>query len=91
MDTESKLDKIEASIGQISVTLAAQHVTLKEHAKRSDGLETQAGLIQAQMLILKQSYDEFQGALKFLKVAAAMTGVVAALLEAIEIWIRLKL
>lgn len=36
---ESKVDKIGDQIGSINVTLAEQHVTLKDHIRRTELLE----------------------------------------------------
>lgn len=35
----AKIDKIEASVHNIDITLAAQHATLQEHMKRTKLLE----------------------------------------------------
>lgn len=43
---ESKLDHIVDKIGSIDVTLAAQHVSLKEHIRRTEILEAQVAPIQ---------------------------------------------
>lgn len=36
---EGKVDKISDQVGAINVTLAEQHVTLKEHIRRTEALE----------------------------------------------------
>jgi hypothetical protein len=79
MDTDSRLDQIDSKLGNISVTLASQHVSLKEHMKRANELELQ-------MDVLKQSYDEFRGALKFVQAVVTALGAFAACVEILRLF-----
>lgn len=67
---ESKLDKVADDINGIKVTLAAQHVTLDEHIKRTAQLENRVDPIE------KHS-NMWIGALKFLAVASLVVSILS--------------
>lgn len=69
--TQDKLDKIAWDITEIKVTLAEQHVTLKEHTSRSTKLEDIVIPIQRKFAML-------EGALKLIGVLSLILGVIEA-------------
>ena len=78
MADDSKLDKIENKIDHISdkinsidVTLAAQHVSLREHMRRTQILEEEVKPI-------KEHVDGLKGVVRFLKIAALVAGIAEA-------------
>lgn len=70
---ETKLDKVIDKIGYIDVTLAAQHVTLEEHMRRTAALE-------AQIDPLKEAHSRFTGILKLFPYICAVAAGVESLL-----------
>jgi hypothetical protein len=73
---EEKLDRVVDHLGSIDTTLAAQHVSLKEHIRRSD-------LLEAQLEPIKVHVNMVSGVLKFIGLLAAagagLEGIIAAL------------
>ena len=73
---ENKIDKLSEHLGSIDATLAAQHVSLKEHMRRTAILEEQMGPIKGALL-------KFQGVLKLISIIAIVAtigeGVVSVL------------
>jgi len=69
----SKLDTITEKISEIDVTLAAQHVTLKEHMRRTELLEKSLKPVQRHV-------DMVNGVLKFIGLLALF----AAIYEAVK-------
>lgn len=65
---EGKLDKISTRMGNIDVTLAAQHVSLKEHMRRSDLLEAKLQPIERQKYMI-------DGMLKLVGMLAVIVGI----------------
>ena len=49
---ENKLDKVAEDIGEIKVTQASQHVSLKEHMRRTELLEQVVEPMKKHLLIL---------------------------------------
>ena len=49
---EDKLDKVVETIGEIKVTLGAQHITLEEHMRRTELLENEIKPLQKQHTII---------------------------------------
>jgi len=72
-----RIDKIFDKLGSIDVTLAEQHVTLKEHIRRTEILENQIEPI-------KKHVNMVNGALKLI----GLLGVVAAIIESIHLVIK---
>ena len=60
-DIRKKLDKIDDRIASIDVTLAAQHVTLKEHIRRTE-------LLEADVRPIKDHVTRMQGAIKLITI-----------------------
>lgn len=69
----SKLDLIVDKIGKIDVTLAAQHVTLEEHIRRTE-------ILEKQIVPITKNMNMVQGAVKLI----ALAGVIATVVEAIH-------
>lgn len=66
---ENKLDTISGRMGQIDVTLAAQHTSLQEHMRRTSLLEARIEPIEKHKYMV-------DGVLKFLGVVSLTGGVV---------------
>lgn len=66
---EDKLDKVDEKLGQINVTLAAQHESLKMHMYRTELLEKAIEPIQAHM-------SAVSGALKLVGFIAVLGGII---------------
>lgn len=71
---ESKIDKQSERINSIDVTLAEQHISLKEHMRRTSLLEEQLKPIQSHV-------DMTTAILKIIAVLGGITATVAAGLE----------
>lgn len=63
---EIKIDKLTEKLGNIDSTLAAQHVSLKEHMKRSDLLEKQIDVIKKELSPIQKHVFMVTGALKLI-------------------------
>ena len=72
---EVKLDGLSEHLSSIDVTLAAQHVSLRDHIRRTEILETELKPIKAHV-------DRVSGALKLITLLAAL----ATILEAIRLF-----
>ena len=70
---EDKIDKIDDKIGSIDVTLAAQHVSLKDHIRRTQLLEEGFKPIQAHV-------SRVEGALKFIGALATLAAIAEAII-----------
>lgn len=73
---EIKVDKVLEHQSEINVTLAAQHVSLKEHIRRTNILETE-------LKPIKQHVQMIHGAFKLLGIIVASVGVAEALIALI--------
>lgn len=62
---EGKLDKVVDHIGSIDVTLAAQHVSLKEHIRRTE-------ILEQELAPIKTHVNMISGALKLIGLLAAI-------------------
>lgn len=71
---ENKLDDTNEHLSAIDKTLAAQHVSLVEHIKRSDMLEKKLAPVEKHVAMV-------EGALKLIGVLAT----IAAIVEAIKV------
>lgn len=78
---EVKLDKVSERLNSIDVTLAAQHVSLDTHIKRTAIIESQLEPIKAHVAMV-------QGALKFIGAASLSVGLVTALIKLAEMVVR---
>lgn len=67
---EVKIDDMADHLGSIDTTLAAQHVSLKEHIRRTKVLEDQ-------IIPIKKHVDMVKGALALITLAATVAGIIA--------------
>lgn len=74
---ESKIDKLSDHLGSIDATLAAQHVSLVEHMRRSDALERQ-------MEPIKKHVSMAHGALKMISLMGIGAAIVEGLISLLE-------
>jgi hypothetical protein len=74
---EGKVDKLDERLDSIDKTLAAQHVSLDIHIKRSDALEALVQPIQKHVSMV-------EGALKLVGVVATIAGLIVAGLEIVK-------
>lgn len=73
---DKKLDKIEDQISSINVTLAAQHVSLKEHIKRTNLLEKKLEPVE------KHVYN-MQGVVKVLIYGASLAALIEIIMKVV--------
>ena len=73
---EEKLDKVVEHITSIDVTLAKQHVSLKEHMRRTE-------LLEMDMRPVKAHVNAIHGVLKAIGLAATVLGALASVLKII--------
>lgn len=78
---ETKIDRIHERLNSVDVTLAAQHVSLETHIKRTD-------LIEAQMEPVKRHVAMMHGAVKVVGMAAVLVGMVTGMLKLAEMVIK---
>ena len=71
--TVGKLDKINEQLSSINTTLAAQHVTLVEHVRRTELLENKVAPIERHV-------NYVEGAFKFI----ALIGIVIGIWESLK-------
>lgn len=69
---EVKIDDIDDQLAMISSTLAAQHVSLKEHMRRSNALEAKLAPVEKHVAMVN-------GALKLLGVFALIASIIEAI------------
>jgi hypothetical protein len=69
---ENKVDTISEKVSDINSTLAAQHVSLEHHIKRTD-------LLEAQVIPLRGHADELKGVVRFLKILGLLLTILEAL------------
>lgn len=81
---ESKIDKIVDRVASIDATLAAQHVSLQEHMRRSDALEKQLDQTKKEVEPLKKTIAAMEGAWKLL----ASAGILAAMGKLVTLFIK---
>lgn len=82
---DEKLDKVTSSINQINITLAEQHISLKEHMKRSDLLEKHFDLLEKKTETIEKRQFMAQGVFKFFGFIAVLAGI----LEGISVFLEL--
>ena len=68
---ESKVDKVHDSIASIDSTLASQHISLKEHIRRTE-------ILEAEVRPIKDHVAFMQAILRLVSVLAASVGVAVA-------------
>lgn len=71
---ENKIDKLDDRLCSIDVTLAAQHVSLKEHMRRTQLLEEDVAPIKVHVAMI-------QGGLKLISLIGLSVGFIAAIVE----------
>jgi hypothetical protein len=71
---DEKIDGISEKISEINVTLAAQHISLKEHIRRTEILETRLEPIESHVLLMNSSA-------KIISLVGIVMGVIAGLAE----------
>lgn len=71
---EDKIDKVEGHLSSIDVTLAAQHVSLKEHIRRTEILESDVAPI-------KTHVNRVEGVIKFIALVATVIGIIETFLH----------
>ncbi len=74
---EDKIDSVKESIGQINVTLAAQHESLKEHMARTRLLEERVDPLEKKSIMT-------EGAFKLISGGIAMLSVVHTVMRILE-------
>lgn len=72
---EAKVDDISEHLGSIDSTLAAQHVSLREHIRRT-------ALLESELKPIKSHVDRVSGAIKML----GLVGTILAIIEAIRMF-----
>lgn len=68
---EAKVDDLNDHLSQINVTLGAQHISLKEHMRRT-------ALIEEEMKPVKRHVNMVQGAVALITLIAAIAAIVAS-------------
>lgn len=69
---EGKLDQTNAELAKINITLAAQHVSLVDHIRRTAILESELKPVKTRM-------DMIVGAIKLITVAGVLVGLIDAI------------
>lgn len=70
---EMKIDDALEHLSSIDVTLAEQHMSLKEHMRRT-------ALLEAEILPIRKHVDMMTGAIKMIGVIATVLGIVEAII-----------
>jgi tetrahydromethanopterin S-methyltransferase subunit G len=81
---EEKIDKVVDTLGEINSTLAAQHVSLKEHIRRTGVAEDNIAMIRKDLEPIKTHVNRVSGALKLIGVVCAIVGAIAAVADALH-------
>lgn len=71
---EKVLDKLDSRLDNIDVTLAAQHVSLKDHIRRTELLEDAVKPLQSHM-------DMVKGAAKLIGLASLLASIIEVILH----------
>jgi len=71
---EKKLDRLDERLGSIDKTLVAQHVSLEEHIRRTEILESKVEPIEKHVAMIN-------GALKLFGMLCMVGGLIAAILK----------
>lgn len=74
-----KIDSIDSSLGEMSITLAKQEVSLAEHIKRSNLLEERVEMLREEMKPVEKHVMYMHGALKALGVLSILVGLAVAI------------
>lgn len=71
---EGKIDKLSEHLSNMDVTLAAQHISLENHIRRTE-------LLEAQVIPMKKRYDTLNGVIKGLTVLGGLAAGILAILK----------
>ena len=71
---ENKIDTLHDKVSSIDKTLAEQHISLKEHIKRTNLLEEEVRPIKKHVTML-------QGAIKLVSLSAGIIAIVKIIME----------
>lgn len=74
---EKKVDDSNDHLASIDATLSAQHVSLKEHMRRT-------ALLEADIRPIKRHVDMMSGALKLLGAVALIVGIIEGLMVLVK-------
>lgn len=66
---EAKLDKVNERLSSMDATLAGQHVSLKDHIRRTT-------LLEAMVEVLRRHDAMWAGALKLVGIGAMLAGII---------------
>lgn len=66
---EMKIDDTNDHLAKIDITLGAQHISLKEHIRRTT-------LLESELRPIKKHVDMVNGALKLLAILALIAGII---------------
>jgi len=80
---EKKLDLIIEKVHAIDKTLAGQHVSLKEHIRRTDLLEDQIYTVDEKIAPLQGHVAVVQGVIKTASFLAIFVGAILGILKAL--------
>ena len=69
---EENIEVIKTHIGQINVTLGEQHVSLKDHIRRTE-------LLEGDVIPMKKEWNMVHGALKFIGLLSIVAGIAEAI------------
>lgn len=72
MRIEEKVDQVSEKIGEINSTLSAQHVSLKEHIRRTNILEKKIEPIEKHVNMVS-------GIVKLIMIVSALAAIVAVM------------
>lgn len=75
---ENKIDKISDRLNSIDSTLSAQHVSLREHMRRTSLLEKQIKPIETHVTMV-------HGAMKLVGVIAVLAGIVEGVVALLDL------
>lgn len=89
---EDKLDKLDSRLDSVDVTLAKQHMTLKEHMRRSVANEENVSMLREDFKPLQKHVAMIEGAFKFLGMTVSaiigLIGVAAAIYTILDYYLK---
>lgn len=74
---EQKIDKLVEDVGEVKVTIAAQHVSLVEHMRRTS-------LLEKHLIPVIRHVAMVQGALKLISIMAAGAAIVELIIRLVK-------
>lgn len=80
----NKQEKMADDISEIKVTLAEQHISLKEHIRRSDLLEEHIDLVRAELIPVQAHVNKVNGAIKLIVGFSGFIAILAGIVRIIE-------